>query len=51
MKPRHLLELVLLAQDGGEPVGSTPEDFHQIILLEVARWRKVIAGSSITVDQ
>ena len=39
-----------LAADGGEPVGSTPEQFRQLILSEVARWRKVVADSSITVD-
>lgn len=40
-----------LAQDGGEPVGSTPEEFRQLLLAEVIRWRKLIASSSITVEQ
>ncbi len=40
-----------LAQDGGEPVGSTPEEFRQLLLAEVTRWRKLIASSSITIDQ
>lgn len=39
-----------LAADGGEPFGSTPEQFRQLILSEVARWRKVVADSSITVE-
>jgi tripartite-type tricarboxylate transporter receptor subunit TctC len=39
-----------LKDDGGEPVGSTPEEFRQLIAAEVVRWRKVLANTKITVE-
>ena len=39
-----------LAADGGEPVGSTPEEFRQLIAAEVPRWRRVVANAKITVE-
>ena len=39
-----------LASDGGEPVGSSPDEFRQLIVSEIARWRKVVTNSSIKVD-
>ena len=39
-----------LAADGGEPVGSTPEEFRKLILSEIARWRNVVANSRIQVE-
>ncbi len=39
-----------LAADGGEPVGSTPDEFRKLILSEIARWRKVVSKSRITVE-
>ncbi len=39
-----------LAEDGGEPVGSTPEQFEQLIATEVPRWRKVVRDSGMRVE-
>lgn len=39
-----------LAADGGEPVGSSPEEFRQLIVSEVERWRRLVASSRITVE-
>ncbi|MBI3068044.1 MAG: hypothetical protein HY323_06295 [Betaproteobacteria bacterium] len=39
-----------LAEDGGEPVGSAPEQFQQLIAVEVPRWRKVVKDSSMRVE-
>lgn len=36
-----------LAEDGGEAVGSTPEQFQQLIAEEVPRWRKIIRDSGM----
>lgn len=40
-----------LSGDGGEPVGSTPEQFRQMITIEVPRWRKLIKDVGITITQ
>jgi tripartite-type tricarboxylate transporter receptor subunit TctC len=37
----------LLAADGSEPVGSTPQEFGAHIKSEVAKWRKVITDAGI----
>ena len=37
-----------IAPDGGEPVGSTPEQFGRHIAAEIARWRKVVKDAGIT---
>lgn len=39
-----------LKDDGGEPVGSTPEEFRQLIASESVRWRKIAAAANITSD-
>ena len=39
-----------LKDDGGEPVGSTPEEFRQLIAAEVVRWRRVLANTKISMD-
>jgi len=39
-----------LAPDGGEPVGSTPEQFGRHLALEIARWRKVVKDAGIKVE-
>jgi tripartite-type tricarboxylate transporter receptor subunit TctC len=39
-----------IAPDGGEPVGSTPEQFGRHIATEIARWRKVVREAGITVQ-
>ena len=39
-----------LKDDGGEAVGSTPEEFRQLIASESVRWRKVAAANNISVD-
>ncbi|HSC96505.1 MAG TPA: tripartite tricarboxylate transporter substrate binding protein [Burkholderiales bacterium] len=45
LKSRDVLNR--LAPDGGEPVGSTPEEFRQHLAREIARWRKVVQDAGI----
>ena len=37
-----------LSTEGGEPIGSTPEEFAALIRAETARWGKVIRAAKIT---
>lgn len=37
-----------LKDDGGEPVGGTPEEFRQLIAREIPRWRKLVKDLGIT---
>ena len=39
-----------LAPDGGEPVGSTPEQFGQLIASEITRWRKLVKDVGMKVE-
>jgi tripartite-type tricarboxylate transporter receptor subunit TctC len=39
-----------LAPDGGEPVGSTPEQVGPHLALEIARWRKVVKDAGMKVE-
>jgi tripartite-type tricarboxylate transporter receptor subunit TctC len=39
-----------LAPDGGEAVGSTPEEFAQHIATEIARWRRVVREAGVRVE-
>ena len=39
-----------LKDDGAEPVGSTPEQFRQLIAAEVPRWKKVVQDAGIKID-
>ena len=39
-----------LAPDGGEPVGSTPEQFGRHLALEITRWRKVVKDAGMKVE-
>jgi tripartite-type tricarboxylate transporter receptor subunit TctC len=39
-----------IAPDGGEPVGTTPEQFGAHIAREIARWRKVVKDAGIKVE-
>ena len=39
-----------MAADGGEPLGSTPEQFRQHLIDEIARWRKVVQVAGIRVE-
>ncbi|MES2564208.1 MAG: tripartite tricarboxylate transporter substrate binding protein [Pseudomonadota bacterium] len=39
-----------LAPDGGEPVGSSPEELRQFIVNDIARWRKVVSDAGIKLD-
>jgi tripartite-type tricarboxylate transporter receptor subunit TctC len=39
-----------LAGDGGEPVGSTPDEFRKLIAAEVPRWRRVVESAKISVQ-
>ncbi len=36
--------------EGAEAVGSTPEEFRQLIAAEVPRWRKVVQDAGIKVE-
>lgn len=40
-----------LKDDGGEPVGSTPEQFRLFIAEEIPRWRKIVQDNNIKADQ
>jgi tripartite-type tricarboxylate transporter receptor subunit TctC len=39
-----------IAPDGGEPVGTTPEQFAAHIAREIARWRKVVQDAGIRIE-
>ncbi len=39
-----------MAGDGGEPLGTTPEQFRQHLADEIARWRKVVQVAGIRVE-
>ena len=39
-----------MASDGGEPLGSTPEQFRQHLMDEIVRWRKVVLVAGIRVE-
>jgi tripartite-type tricarboxylate transporter receptor subunit TctC len=39
-----------MAALGGEPVGSTPDQFAAIVKGDVAKWKKVVKGANIHVD-
>jgi len=39
-----------IAPDGGEPVGSTPDQFGRHIATEIARWRKVVKDAGIKME-
>jgi tripartite-type tricarboxylate transporter receptor subunit TctC len=39
-----------LAADGGEGVGSTPEQFTRLLVTEIARWRKVVKEAGVTAE-
>lgn len=45
LKSRDVLDR--LAPDGGEAVGSTPEQFRDHLAREIARWRKVVKDAGI----
>lgn len=40
----------LLAAEGGEPIGSTPEQFTQHLITEIARNRKVIKDAGVRIE-
>ena len=39
-----------MASDGGEPVGSTPEQFRQHLLSEIPRWRNVVQQTGLRIE-
>jgi tripartite-type tricarboxylate transporter receptor subunit TctC len=39
-----------LAEDGGEPVGSTPAEFRKFIASEVLVWRKLVREQGVKVE-
>ena len=40
----------ILAAEGSEPVGNSPEQFAAILMTEVARWAKVVKAAGIKAD-
>ena len=48
LRSREIVER--LAEDGGEPVASTPEAFNRFLVVEIARWRKVVAAAGIRAE-
>jgi tripartite-type tricarboxylate transporter receptor subunit TctC len=38
------------AADGGEPIGTTPEEFGAYIKAEIARWAKVIKQAGVRIE-
>jgi tripartite-type tricarboxylate transporter receptor subunit TctC len=47
-KSRDLAER--LTDDGGELIGSPPERFHRMLVVEIARWRRVVKEAGIRVE-
>jgi len=39
-----------MAADGGEPLGTTPEEFGRHLAAEVARWHRVVKEANIKLD-
>ena len=39
-----------MLSQGGEPVGSTPEQFQKMIVSEIAQWSKVVKAAGIKAD-
>ena len=39
-----------IVADGSEPVGSTPEDFRQFMLADLAKWAKLVKQSGAKLD-
>jgi len=39
-----------LSDDGGEPIGSTPNEFRQFIASEILVWRKVVMDAGMRVE-
>ncbi len=39
-----------LATDGAEPAGGSPEEFHQHLVTEIAKWRRVVKAAGIRVE-
>ena len=39
-----------IVADGSEPVGSTPEEFRQFMLTDLAKWAKVVTESGAKLD-
>jgi len=39
-----------IAEQGGEPIGETPDKFAAFIQAETAKWAKVVKDSGASVD-
>ena len=39
-----------IVADGSEPVGSTPAEFRQFMLTDLAKWAKVVTESGAKLD-
>ena len=39
-----------MASDGGEPLGTTPEEFGRHLAAEIQRWQKVVRDANIKLD-
>ena len=40
----------LIAGQGGEPVGNTPEEFGVIVRADLAKWKKIVKDANIRVE-
>jgi tripartite-type tricarboxylate transporter receptor subunit TctC len=47
---RHSDVVKNLAEDGGQAIGSTPEEFRKFIAAETPRWSKVVKDSGMRVE-
>ena len=37
----------MMAEDGGVPIGGSPEDFRKHIVAEIERWKKLVRENGI----
>ncbi|HZQ60872.1 MAG TPA: tripartite tricarboxylate transporter substrate binding protein [Casimicrobiaceae bacterium] len=40
----------LIAAQGGEPVGNTPEQFARVVSADLARWKRIVALANVHVE-
>ena len=39
-----------LADDGGEPIGSTPEVMQQLVASDAQRWTRIVRGVKVRAE-
>ena len=37
-------------KSGAEPLGNTPEEFHENLKREIPKWNKIIKAAGVTLD-